>query len=343
MKQLIVADLAAIEYRVVGWVSNCLAISDCIQKNRDPYLDFAIRLFPKKNLVYEDLWDKYNKKDTATDELRQLAKPPVLGGGYGLGGGQIIVNEFGDEIRSGLWGYALNVCGVDMPQELAHEAVKIYRTVNYEVVQFWKDMEMAFKWVLKFGGTVTVGDVNWDRHAQTWLPNNENFTGAKIKFSRVKTENLGYMIRMHLPSGRCLHYLNAKVEPETVIGNDGKPWTRDVIYYEGVEHSATTDDEGALVKKQHKWGQTKTYGGKLTENAVQAIARDVLVNGAHLAEEMNFKIWGLFHDEVATEVESSWDSPTLEDLVYCMSRPPAWATTMILDAAGYVSKYYRKG
>ena len=56
-----------------------------------------------------------------SEEERQNSKPPALGAGYGLGGGELYTNEYGDEVRGGLWGYALQVCGVDMPKELAAE------------------------------------------------------------------------------------------------------------------------------------------------------------------------------------------------------------------------------
>jgi hypothetical protein len=79
------------------------------------------------------------------------------------------------------------------------------------------------------------------------------------------------------------------------------------------------------------------------ENAVQAIARDILVNGVALAADMGFEIFGVFHDEIAALVPDTWDAPTLEDLRYCMSLPPKWGPTMLLDAAGYTGQYYKKG
>ena len=351
-----VCDLSSIEYGVVGWLARCRAITNCLKLKRDAYLDFAPNLFPDKHYTYEWLKEQYDLGNAEVEAIRQLAKPPVLGGGFGLGGGDYIVNEFGDTIRNGLFGYALNVCGVDMSKEMAHEAIKVYRRVNFEVVQLWADMENAFKWVLRHGGSITVGEVTWDRYAKEWVrvltwdryakdwvrvP--ENFTGAKVTFSKVHSKNIGNIVRMRLPSGRYLHYLNARIEKETVKGMDNEAWERDIIYYDGIEHSATEAEDGSISKKAMSWGKTKTYGGKLTENAVQAIARDILVNGCHLARAVGFQIFGVFHDEMATLVRKTFDSPTLEDLRACMSTPPTWGPTMILDAAGYVGKFYKKG
>ena len=353
-KKMIVCDLSSIEYGVVGWLARCRAIMECLRLKRDPYIDFAPNLYPDKGYTYHGLKTEYDlyqetKGAQGREDFRQLAKPPVLGGGFGLGGGEEIINSFGDTVRTGLWGYALNVCGVDMPKELAHAAVRAYRKVNFEVVQLWTDMEQAFKWVLKNGGKITVGEVTWDKHEKEWIPVNGNFTGAKITFSRVQSKAVGNVIRMRLPSGRYLHYLNAHIKEEEFTWTDkrtGKKQagTSEVLYYAGIEHSQTEDEEGAIAQKSHKWtSETKTYGAKLTENGVQAIACEVLKNGVALAYEMLFEIFGVFHDEIATLVPDTWDAPTLEDLRYCMSLPPKWGPTMLLDAAGYVGQYYRKG
>lgn len=346
--KMIVCDLSAIEHRVVGWVSRCKKILDVHRAKRDPYLDFSIILYPDRHYNYDDLYARYLAGDPEIKKIRQDSKAPVLGGGFGLGGGELIVNEFGDEVRSGLWGYALNVCGTDLSKELSHQAVRAFRKEYSEVPVFWTDMEEGFKEVLKNGKTITIGKVTWDKWNKEWLPVAQNAEGAYITFSRVQSKNIGNIIRMKLPSGRYLHYLNARIVEEEFTWTDkrtGKKMvgTGEVIYYDGIEHSATTDDDGSVSKKAHKWGKTKSYGGKLTENCVQAIARDILVNGARLATDTGFQIWGLFHDEIATLVPDSWNAPTLEDLRYCMSEPPEWGKTLLLDAAGYTGKFYKKG
>lgn len=335
---MIICDLAAIEYRVVGWMSSCQAIWDVVKNDRDPYLDFAQKLYANKNYKYDALKKRYAEEDPEIIEVRQNSKPPVLGGGYGLGKGELITNQFGDEVRSGLWGYALNVCGVDMPLNLAGEAVKIYRETNYEVVQFWADLENAFKWTLRKGEPVVVGEVMWNKFDRCWSPCTNNFTGCKIRFSRIKSKSNGYIIRIELPSGRALHYLNAQIKKEEKFGRVGE-----TIYYEGIEHSQTTDEDGNVAKKNFKWGLTKTYGGKICENICQAIARDILVHGCHLARDAGFKLIGVFHDEIATEVENSWLAPNLENLIDCMTTPPDWGKTLILGAEGFTSSFYRKG
>jgi DNA polymerase len=156
-------------------------------------------------------------------------------------------------------------------------------------------------------------------------------------------EDGGWMMIITLPSGRSLHYLNATVDEEVRTGKkDGRPYTVQTIHYAGIEHSTSRDDSGKAAKKNTKWGKCKTYGGKLCENIVQAIARDTLLHGLKLAHAMGFPIFGLFHDELAAEVEDTWDGLRLDDLITCMSAVPSWAPGLILGADGYTSKVYKK-
>jgi DNA polymerase len=361
-KRFHVADKNAIENRMLGWASGCKAILDVFRtctncgfvvedldgaffcpkcggkKARDPYIAFGVYLYGK---TYEELWANYL---AGKEDERQNAKPPVLGGGYGLGGGELYTDEYGDTKRGGLWGYALSVCGVDMPKELAHKAVKILRDSWPEVPVFWTDLEEAFKQVFKRGGTVAVGKVTWDRQSREWVEHPTKGKQCVITFSRKKMEDGGYLIRMELPSGRALHYLNVSIEEETKISKKtGKPYTAYQLYYDGIEHSATQGADGKTAKKRHKWGRVKTYGGKICENAIQAMSRDDLLNSMFLADDMGFDIWGLFHDEIAVEVDDDWSGLRLEDLIWCMVQIPDWAPGLLLGAEGYTDYVYKKG
>ena len=85
------------------------------------------------------------------------------------------------------------------------------------------------------------------------------------------------------------------------------------------------------------------YGGLLTENVVQAVARDILLNGMLEAEKMGFRITMTVHDEIVAEVLI--DSPLGEnDLLQCMIKIPDWAEGMgfILDAECWSGPYYKK-
>jgi DNA polymerase bacteriophage-type len=151
------------------------------------------------------------------------------------------------------------------------------------------------------------------------------------------------MIRIKLPSGRRLHYLNCTIEEVTAAGNDGRPWIQEQIYYDGIEHSATTDADGKQEKKKHKWGRVKTYGGKLCENVVQAFCRDAFFHCVMLAWKMGFEIFGRFHDEAAALRSANDFGLGLAELKWCMSQPPPNSPDFPNGAEGFTTPFYRKG
>lgn len=90
-----------------------------------------------------------------------------------------------------------------------------------------------------------------------------------------------------------------------------------------------------------KWGRLETYGGKLTENIVQATARDLLVTGMKNIAEAGHQIVMHVHDEIV--IDESVDSGfTVKDACKLMSRLPGWAKGLPLSADGYECAYYRK-
>ena len=133
------------------------------------------------------------------------------------------------------------------------------------------------------------------------------------------------MLKIKLPSGRYLHYFKPFITQEENWRGDPED---QVSYY-------AFDAKGMMVKR--------LYGGLLTENVIQAISRDILLNGMFEAEKMGFKIIMTIHDEIVAEVPI--DSPLgLKELLACMSKTPWWWEGMglVLAAEGYENAYYRK-
>lgn len=126
---------------------------------------------------------------------------------------------------------------------------------------------------------------------------------------------------VELPGGRELRYPYARALP--VIRYD-KP---------AMEISFATEFKG-------QWGREKTYGGKLIENIVQAIARDVMMEGMYNAEKAGYPVIGTVHDEVITLRDvGTGDIKKLELLVCDV---PEWADGMPLAAKGFVCDRYKK-
>lgn len=124
-----------------------------------------------------------------------------------------------------------------------------------------------------------------------------------------------------LPGGRNLYYY----KPEIRLNDRG----RDAIHFCGVN------------QKTKKWETISTYGGKLTENIVQAVARDLLANSMMNLHRSGFRINFHIHDEVILEVPEN-SGQTLEEAIAVMCRLPPWAHGLPLNADGFESHYYMK-
>ena len=106
------------------------------------------------------------------------------------------------------------------------------------------------------------------------------------------------------------------------------------------------NDDGQLVYEginqyTRKWELLETYYGKLVENIVQAVARDVFMTGMRKAEEAGYSVVLRVHDELVCEVpdEPTFTHDVLADL---MGTNPSWSVGLPLAAAGFEAHRYRK-
>ncbi|WP_373598205.1 DNA polymerase [Paraclostridium bifermentans] len=136
---------------------------------------------------------------------------------------------------------------------------------------------------------------------------------GKIKFIYEKG-----ILFIKLPSGRSISY----IRPIVRIDNYGKK-----LSYEGVNQSIK------------KWERIDTYGGKLVENIVQAIARDCLAYSMMNLEKNNLDIVMHIHDEVVVETENA----SVDKVKNIMEESISWAIGLYLKADAFECEYYKKG
>ena len=122
-----------------------------------------------------------------------------------------------------------------------------------------------------------------------------------------------------LPSGRSIAYWGAHLE-------DGEYGPE--IRYKGVGD-------------QSKWATLKTYGGKLTENVIQATARDCLAVKMMKAEELGYHIVAHVHDEMIIDVPDT-DKRAFDVIDGLMAEPIDWAPGLPLKGGTYECPYYQK-
>lgn len=129
-------------------------------------------------------------------------------------------------------------------------------------------------------------------------------------------------LTIELPSGRKLFYQN----PSFTVNR----WGQTSIKYQG------------MGQETKQWGWVDTYGGKLVENIVQAIARDLLAYSMAKIDESNLSIVMHVHDEAVCEVPKQFAEDELKSMCAIMGRSPDWAESLPLVADGYITNYYKK-
>ena len=131
----------------------------------------------------------------------------------------------------------------------------------------------------------------------------------------------GNILFIKLPSGRRLSYIRPKIDYDNIFN-------KYIITYEGID--PTTKKSKRLT----------TYGGKLVENIVQAIARDVLGEAMMNLRNKGFNIVMHVHDEIVLEVENGVSS--VEEVCEIMCKENKYLKGLKLKADGFESKYYKK-
>jgi DNA polymerase len=326
-RRLCVADLNAIEIRVGAWMAGCHSLLDVFQprpgkpNGNDPYLDFAMKMtgIPYDKLEY-DIQSKDATVKAAAKRHRQIAKPGMLGCAYRLGGGDWGKNKYGDRVKKGLWGYA-EAMNVEMTQEQAHEVVRIFRESYQEICQAWYELEEKIAEVLA-PGTVRV--------KREFGPN------GCIKIGKLTINQQGTkrcILRIQLPSGRYLHYMDAAIEDVQMPWKDreGNDVYKPSLTYSGLDQET----------KVWKMGIT-SHGGKIFENIDQGIARDVLAVKMLKFEEMGIEIEGHAHDEGIGETANDAFTVGVAEMVAEMSQPIEWSKNLPLGANGFEGQYYHK-
>ncbi len=125
-------------------------------------------------------------------------------------------------------------------------------------------------------------------------------------------------LTVRLPSGRKLFYPKAFIS-ENQFG-------RPAVHYYGLG-------------KNKKWGIESTYGGKMTENIVQAIARDCLAEVLKRIHARGLQVVFHVHDEVIIDAP---EQVTVEEICALMAKPVEWAPGLLLKGAGFEGRYYMK-
>ncbi|AIK68753.1 DNA polymerase I [Escherichia phage EK99P-1] len=358
-KKFVVADYSNVEGRGLAWIAGEKTALMVFRAGRDIYCETAGKMFG-----LDPEYIKANRKD-----LRQIGKACELGLGYG--GGVAAFLQFAKNLGLDLYAMADVMKGTFpdhiwaaakrgyeyarineakrppkpgkkderptyiLPKNvwLTCDAIKrMWRESHPKTVAFWAELEDAVLCAIRNPGKAY------------WAGANVRPDGKKaLKIVRTKAKHdptfdeerdgpnaAGWWLKIELPSGRIMSYPGIALSVTTEIDEDtGKKRTSTRIKYQG-ENQTT-----------RQWGFQYTYGGKLTENIVQALCRDILAWSMPGVEAAGYEIVLSVHDELITEVPDT-DDYTTEELCALMCDLPVWAKGFPLAAEGDIMYRYRK-
>ncbi|MGG4180816.1 DNA polymerase [Virgibacillus pantothenticus] len=194
----------------------------------------------------------------------------------------------------------MGALNMGLTEEELPDIVKRWRSSNRRIVDLWYSLENAALAVMRTGQPQGVKGLLLQRESD--IQNGLDF------------------LTLTLPSGRKLFYVN----PFLAENDFGK----EAIHYRGMNQTTK------------KWEKISTYGGKLTENAVQAIARDCLAVTLARLDKAGYESIMHIHDEVVLDVPQ--EQVDLEKIENIMKQPIPWAPGLPLNADGFISDYYMK-
>lgn len=188
----------------------------------------------------------------------------------------------------------------DMPLGLEDTAVTVFRKKHPMVKRYWYDVEQTAQNAIANKGQI--------------------FKLRNVAFLHEETNGLPFLF-IRLPSGRKLAYPRPRLASHQKF--EGKLQIR---FFGKIGVTAS-------------WGDSDTYGGKLVENITQAVAADIMCQGAHNAERAGYEIMALIHDQAL-----AYTAPlqAAEEFVFQLTNMPAWAKGLPVEAEGGLVPFYKK-
>jgi len=99
----------------------------------------------------------------------------------------------------------------------------------------------------------------------------------------------------------------------------------------------------STIRSNGSFGRVNTWGGKLVENIVQAVARDILADALLRVDKAGYDTVMHVHDEIVCEVPRENPQESLDNLCKIMCEPVEWGKGIPLNAEGWVGNRYKKG
>jgi len=350
-RDLMVSDFAAIEARVILWYAGEEEMLELIRSGQCIYCDMASDIYGRP----------IARRKGELEPERNLGKQAVLGLGFGMG-----------------WPKFVATCerfGIVIDEKLAAHAVKVYRNKCKKVVGWWTLQEDTAVHAMKNPGEWhQAGRVSWA------LSEDRRFLRCRLPSGRDIVYPWPQLVHSMSYYFRAKKGADGELQWFTLTNNSGNPapWTHEQVMYEArrkarkagvvLVNPETKDglpprpgepmyflrekwtlkyvgkDTDTKTNRQDdvtQWGWVHTYGGKLTENIVQATARDLMAEAMlRVHNSGKYDVVLSVHDELVCEVDA-WDGDQ-EEFDALMAETPEWAEGCPVAAEGWRGKRYRK-
>jgi DNA polymerase len=193
----------------------------------------------------------------------------------------------------------------NVEEDVAQMCVTAYRDKYSRVVSFWDEVNHAAKCAVRDGQTHYAG---------------------KVAFKLVYG---GRFLACRLPSGRCIMYPSPRLEIKEA------PWHTE-------ENPAHVEVLTYAAEVNHHWLRESTYGGKLTENICQGIARDVMADAMLRLKAAGHQLILTIHDELIEETQVKGSAEKEEEFRRICETPPSWALDLPLKMETWRRTRYKK-
>jgi DNA polymerase len=264
---VISSDSSQIEARTVAWIAGQEDLVQAFREARDVYSEFATEV--------------YGRKITKADKVeRFVGKTCILGLGYGMG-----AEKLRRTLELGAGGISVNI---DIGE--AERIVRIYRSKNFKIVQFWQKCGHALT-AMTQGGSGSLHDVLTYDNTGITLPNK-----FRIQYPALRQTTNGF------------EYINDARQHRNFLSGAEATWTR-------------------------------IYGGKVTENIVQALAAIVIREQMATAGQ-HYHVAFQVHDEIIITAPDGEAEQAEAKLMEIMSTPPKWAADLPVACESGKAKNY---
>ena len=194
---------------------------------------------------------------------------------------------------------SMGALNMGLAEEELPDIVQRWRSANRRICDLWYAVEQAALTVMQTAQTQAI-------HGLIFALEGDMVYGQCF-------------LTVQLPSGRKLFY--------------PKPFLQENRFGKMAIHYYTVGQQ------TRKWEITSTYGGKMTENIVQAVARDCLAETLKRIDARGLQVVFHVHDEVIIDAPME---TTVDEICDLMAEPIPWAPGLILKGAGFENDYYMK-